>query len=519
MNQLGIWDYLIIVAFLLGVTAQGLLIKGRQKSLKDYFLAGERMPWWAVSISLYASLLTPMSFVGVTGWVYQKDSRWFIGSTLVGLSTIHFAALIWVPLWDRLRPLSIYEYLERRFNPTLRTFGALIFMTQMIFWIGNELVTTASSLEHATRIPALYCLVGIVILNTLYEMVGGSRADIWTDVAQFAVFLFAFLVIAVLLLSYFDWQPMRIYEVASSQTSAVTGHPHTRMFSAEFDAGIEGTIWAIIFVRLHGVLGFGTEQVPVQRLMATGSRSHMYKALIGFTVVDLLVAILAVSVSWGFVAFYQTNPEAHAPGHPDQILVNYALNFAPVVLRGLILAGLMAALMSSYGSGLNSISSVFINDFYRRYLPGERAESHYLFISRLVTAAASAALLLFAVWQYRHHELTALQRVGQLSALVSGPVACFFILGVFSRRTNTPGALVGGFVAVLFSLVFNGIPNVFEPLVKGVNWMWIGGLSTLSGLAAGYLASLPFKPYPPERLEGLTLRTQRASTPDAQKSS
>jgi SSS family transporter len=506
MNQLGVWDYLIIVAFLLGVTAQGLAISRRQKSLKDYFLAGGKMPWWAVSISLYASLLTPMSFVGVTGWVYQKDSRWFIGSTLVGLLTIYVAALIWVPLWDRLRPLSIYEYLERRFAPSLRTFGAIIFMIQMVVWIGNELVTTAGALEHVTRIPALYCLVGIVILNTLYEMAGGSRADIWTDVAQFTVLLFAFIVIALLLLSYFDWQPMLIYELASSRTSAVTGYPPTRMFSAELDASIEGTIWAIIFIRLHGVLGFGTEQVPVQRLMATGSRRHMYMALIGFAVVDLIVAALVVSVSWGFVAFYHTNPAAQAPDHPDQILVNYALNFTPVIVRGLILAGLLAALMSSYGSGLNSISSVFINDFYRRFLPGERPESHHLFISRLVTVAASAALLLFASWQYQHREVTALQRVSQLSALVSGPVACFFMLGVFSRRTNTPGALVGGLVALIFSLVFNGIPNVFEPLIKGLNWMWIGGLSTLSGLAAGYLASLLFNPPPPEKLKGLTLR-------------
>ena len=106
------------------------------------------------------------------------------------------------------------------------------------------------------------------------------------------------------------------------------------------------------------------------------------------------------------------------------------------------MAGLLSAMMSSFDSALNSISGVVINDFYRRYLRRDQSGEHCVSVSRLVTLAAGACLLLFAFWQYQHRESTALERIAELHVLVIGPVACFFVLGVFSRRVNTLGAIL-----------------------------------------------------------------------------
>jgi Na+/proline symporter len=124
----------------------------------------------------------------------------------------------------------------------------------------------------------------------------------------------------------------------------------------------------------------------------------------------------------------------------------------------------------------------------------------------MITLGVACFLFLFACWQYQHRELTAIQRVAQLTVLLTGPTACFFMLGVFSRRANTPGAIFGGIISIMFSLAFNGFPGLFQPVIKGLNWMWIGGLSTAVGFGAGYLMSLFFLPTPPHKLEGLTLR-------------
>ena len=230
MHQLSVWDYVIIAGYLSGVMVLGLVFSRRQTSLREYFLASGNLPWWAVSISLYATMLSPLSFLGICGWIFMKDSRWAVGAAVVGIGTTVVAAVIWVPLWGRLQMMSIYEYLENRFHRGLRAFGAAIFPISMVFWVGNGLVAAAMAFKAVTGVPLEYCVIGIVVLGTVYTMMGGSRAVIWTDVAQAAVFFLAFVVIGVLLLQYFDWQPMKIYKIASSVISEETGYPKTKMF-------------------------------------------------------------------------------------------------------------------------------------------------------------------------------------------------------------------------------------------------------------------------------------------------
>ena len=303
MSQLSFWDYSVMGVYMIGVFVLGLVFSGRQKSLKEYFLASGNMPWWAVSISLYATMLSPLSFLGICGWVFMKDSRWAVGPAVIGVGSMILAAVIWIPLWGRLQMMSIYEYLENRFHRGLRAFGAAMFPIAMLFWIGNGLVAAAMAFKAVTGVPLAHCVIGIVVLGTVYTMLGGSRAVIWTDVAQAAVFFFAFVVIGVLLLQYFDWQPTKIYNIASSVISEDTGYPKTQMFSAEFELAAEATIWAIIFTNIVSALMFGSQQVQVQRLLASGSKRNMYKSLLGFAGVNVLFVGLAVTAAWGFVAY------------------------------------------------------------------------------------------------------------------------------------------------------------------------------------------------------------------------
>lgn len=126
MHRLAYWDYLVIAGYLSGIVVIGLIFSRRQKSLREYFLAGGALPWWAVSISMYATELSPISFLGIAGWIFLKDSRFAVGGMLLGVVATVAAALIWVPLWSRLQIQSIYGYLELRYHPAVRSFGAAI---------------------------------------------------------------------------------------------------------------------------------------------------------------------------------------------------------------------------------------------------------------------------------------------------------------------------------------------------------------------------------------------------------
>ena len=513
MNQLSAWDYLVMVAYMVGVLIIGVLFSGRQKSLKEYFLASGELPWWAVSLSLYATTTSPLSFLGICGWIFMKDSRWAVAGPVIGIGTMALAIMIWVPLWGRLRLISIYEYLESRFHHGLRTFGGVIFPISMIFWIGNGLVAASLAFTAVTGLPVEYCLLGIIVLGTVYTMLGGARAVIWTDVAQAAVFMFAFVVIGVLLLQYFNWQPTKIYNIASSVISEETGYPKTKMFSAEFSLAVEATIWAIIFSQVVSALTFGSSQVRVQRLLAAGGKRNMVKSLFGLVGVDLIFMILAVSVAWGFIAYYEQNPAAKAMiEHPDQVMPQYVVGNVVVLVRGLIMAGLLAAMMSTFDSALNSMSSVTINDFYRRYLVRQRSEKHYVSMSRFVTLGWGVVVLAFAWWQLGHSDSTVLERVGKLNLLVLPSISTFFVLGVFTKRCNTLGVVIGALAALALALAFSGFPGLMKPWVDpkdfAINWIWLDGLCTVTGLVVGYLASMLFRAPAADKLKGLTIWTK-----------
>jgi SSS family solute:Na+ symporter len=516
MNTLAVADYIIICVYVIGVLALGIAFSGRQKSMKEYFLASGTMPWWAVSLSMAATMLSPISFLGISGWIYAKDARYFFGPALLLLISLPLAACLWVPIWSRLQTASIYPYLERRYHPGLRTFAAALFMIQMTFWVGNGLVTASEAFADVTPLGARTCLVGIILLGTLYTMLGGSRAVIWTDVAQTIVFVFAFIVVGGMLLKHFDWQPMRIHQIASAVTSD-EGYPKTQLFSTEFRLSVEATIWALLLAKIMEILSFGSDQRRIQRLLATGTKRNMYKALFGLAGFQLLFMILAIFVAWGFVAYYHGTPEAALIKH-DAVMPHYIASNLPILVRGVIMAGLLAAMMSTFDSALNSMSSVTITDFYQRYFKTDAEEGHYVKSSRWATIAWGCVILFFALWQMGFTETTVLQRIGQLNNLILPAVAIFFILGVFTKRCNTIGVLAGALTSILLVLCFSGFEGLMAPWVDPatfkVSWVWLEGLCTALGCLVGYLASFLFAAPPEEQLTELTIYEEAIDVAD-----
>ena len=488
-------DYAVIAAYLIAMVALGAVFARRQRSLKEYFHASASLPWWAVGISLLATSLSPITYLASPGWIFLKDSRTTAVSTLLGLSMVPVAAAIWLPLWSRLRVMSIYEYLESRYHPSIRAFGAFLFLMGTVFWMGTALVTAGLGFERVTQFDGRWCLAVMVVLGTAYTVLGGMRAVIWTDVAQFLIFIVGYAAILVVVLALFDFEPMRIYEIASTTISQKTGYPHTKLISFELDPTVEATFWVILFGRFIGALTFGSGQISVQRLHATRSRREMLKSMFGSFLSSMIFLAVALPASWGFVAFYAQHPELKAGiEHPDQVMPDFVLRNLPRVFRSLIMAGVLAALMSSLDSAINSMSNVAINDFYRRYLVRHASEKHLVSAAKIFTVVFGMVLLVFSLWQFDHGGDTALEKLGKLGNLIASPVASFFLLGIFFKRTNTLGAVIGAAAGIAFSVIFNGIPGVLEPRLDWINWMWVGGLATIVNVVIGYAASFLFPP-------------------------
>ena len=504
-TSFGTLDYSVIAVYLISVIVLGIVFSRRQKSLREYYQASGNVPWWAAAASMLATELSTISYLAAPGWIFLKDSRYCTG-ILFQLVLVPLAAAIWIPLWSRLKVISIYEYLEARFHASLRAIGAAFFIVNQTIWAGTALVVTALALERVTGFDGRWCLVIVAGVGTVYTMIGGLRAVIWTDVAQAVVFVVGYAAVLIVLLYLFDWQPMQIYEIASTTISTETNYPHTQLFSFELDLAVEASFWIVLLNSVRTIVEFGTIQAVVQRLHATRSRAEMWKSIIGKYVFNLMFTFLFIAVAWGLVAVYAQRPEMKAGiTHPDQVIPDFMLRFLPTVLRSLIMAGLLAALMSSLDSAINSMGSVTITDFYRRYIAPNASERHLMAVAKLLTLFFGIILLLFALWQFDRQGDTALEKLGKLLALLMAPMLSFFLLGISSKRTNTPGVLIGAAAAIVFSVAFNGIPGLLDPPIELMNWMWVAVTATVVNLAVGYVASFLFPPPAADSLTDLTV--------------
>ena len=465
MAKFSIFDYLVIGVYLASMVVMGILFSGRQKSLKEYFHAGGNLPWWAVGISLIATHLSPISYLALPGWIFERDTRSSITGGLIEFLMVLPTAALWIPIWARLRVLSIYEYLERRFHPAVRSTGATLFIVYTVFWLSTALVAASKGFESVSGFDGRLCLLVIGLLGAFYTVLGGMRAVIWTDVVQYVVFVGGYLMIAIVLLSYFD--PMEIWTLASNQISERTGHPHTKLISHEWSLAVEGTIWVLLSGSVVRALAFGTNQITVQRMHATRDRRTMFKALLANAVTGYGFVLFTVPVAWGFVAYYSQHPELKRQiTHPDMVLPHFVLLNLPLIMRSLVMGGVLAALMSTFDSALNSMSNVTNNDFYRRYLEPNRSEDHYVRVAKLLTLGFGVVLLAFALSQYDQQRGTAGEHFTRLTSLVSAPIGAFFVLGILSRRVNTPGVLCGAVAAIALSLGFNGLPPMVQPVLN-----------------------------------------------------
>ena len=501
MPKFEFFDYFIVVAYLLGIIVLATHFSGRQKSLSEYFHASGSIPWWAVGISNLATAFSPISYLAMAGWIFMKDSRNSLVADCLGLALLPLTAAIWLPLWSRLRVLSIYEYLEHRYHPSIRSAGAILFLIVTTIWVGTAMTTTGMGFEQVTGFDARWCIVVISLLGTAYTAMGGMRAVIWTDVAQFFIFVMGYAVILFFLLGLFDWQPLEIYRIASNTFSPETGHPHTQLISFELDTTIEATFWVLLFNKFFLVLAFGANQWEIQRLHATGSRRDMLKAMVGGKLAMILFGFISVPTAWGFVAFYAQHPELKAAiPHPDQVLPAFVATQLPHLFRSLIMAGVLAALMSSLDSAINSMGSVAVNDFVRRYLLPRAPERRLVFMAKTLTFVFGAVVLAFSFWQLQEQGETAFEKLGRLTNVIAAPIPSFFVLGVMSKRANTKGVIIGAVAGMTFSILFNGIPGLLERPLGGINWMWVAGLATSVSLVVGYAASYLFPPPPAEAL-------------------
>jgi SSS family transporter len=466
-------DWAVLLGYFALLALSGWWFARREnKDTDDYFLGGRRMPPWAVAVSIVATSLSAASFVGVPADGYGGSLTYLFTNVGMVLAAL-VVAFVFVPAFYARRVSSVYGLLETTCGPRASRAASLTFLVGRLLASGARVYVAAIPLamilfgvEGGAEPANLLLAVGVLgVVGILYTLVGGIAAVIWTDVLQFAVFVVAAAAAVGLVVSWID---VPLGEVASAYESA----GKLALVSLDTDPRTSFTLWtSLVGFTLLGIGSYGTDQDLTQRMLTCssarkGSRSVLMGILLG---IPSVAAFLAVGLClW---IFYQ-RPEfvgVHAPDAPPlnarQVFLEFILEEMPSGLRGLMMAGLFAAALSSINSTINAMSSTFVADVYRAHAPG-RDEAHYLRVGRRGVVGFGVALAVVAALCIAWAQA---QDSGRGSALLD------FVLGVMIFAYS---GLIGVFLSVLV-------------LRRGSE------RSVIAALATGFVAVLLMQPWMP----------------------
>lgn len=464
-------DFAIIALYLTGITLFGLRFRKKQRTLRDYFLAGRDIPWWAIALSIVAAETSTLTIISIPGLAYDSNLTFLqvIMGYIVGRIVISFLLL---PHYFRGDLFTAYQLIERRFGGTLRSFTAGLFLLTRAAAEGVRVYAVSIVVSIALGTGEIASIAIITILTLIYTFEGGLAAVIWTDVVQTGIYVGGTLIglVTILHLVPGGWSAIH---------SAAAAAGKFQVFDFSTSLSVPYTFWAgVIGGTFFTTASHGTDQLIVQRLLAARGQKQSMTALISSGLAILFQFALFLIVGVMLWAYYRVPSSVF--GRPDRIYPTFIVTRMPHGISGLLVAAILAAAMSNLSAALNSLSSSAIMDFYARFRP-EADERTKMLFSRIATFLW--AIVLFALAIIALHKAGRVVEVGlQIASIAYGALLGAFLLGVLTKRANQPGAIVGmlcGFSVELYLWLGTRIP-----------WTWWVMIGTIVTFTVGWLASL-----------------------------
>ena len=470
---------LVLTLYLVGVVLLGLYFMNKNKNTNDFFRGGQSIPWWGAACSIYATMLSSLTYMALPAIVYQTDWVLLIGIlTIVAVAPI--AVYVAVPFFRQIDATSAYEYLSKRFNMGVRLFASALFTLFHLSRMGVVMALTALAIAAITPFSATESVLLMGVLCLLYCTLGGIEAVIWTDTLQTVVLLLGAIVCFVVLVSGVDGGISEFVTVGFSDDKFT-------LWNADFSSGSITTlsIWVIVLGGIgQNLSSYTADQAIVQRYMVTPDPEAAKKSIWANAIIAAPSSVLFFCIGTGLYLFYQAHPAQLNPtAQIDQIFPTFIVTQLPAGLAGLIIAGIFAAAQSTVSTSINSMATTLVTDFVR---PSNlvKTEKGYMraaqWLTFIVGVIGTCVGLVFIDPAIRSLMDTYFVVIGMFMGALGG----LFVLGVVTRRANGVGAMVGLVVGVSIMVLcwkYN--------LANGYLYCTIG---IVSCVVVGYLVSLMF---------------------------
>lgn len=474
-------DLGVLLIYGLGVTGVGLVFYRRAASVEGFTLAGRRLSGWVVGLSIFGTYVSSISFLALPGKAYVSD--WIVLAFAMSLPLAAWMAARWfVPLYRSSRDASAYAYLERRFGLWARLYAASFYLLTQLARMGTILFLVALALERLTGwdIAAIIVVTGVLV--TLYTVVGGIEAVIWTDAVQSVVLTVGALVCAVILPFGMPKGPSQLFTIAAEYRKFSLGS-----FALTLNAP---TFWVVL---IYGIVinlqNFGIDQSYVQRYQTANSLQAARRSVWIGSLMYVPVGAIFLFIGTALFAYYKAQPELlpvalQGAGMADRIFPHYIVTQLPAGFRGLLIAALFAAAMSSVDTALNSSATILMTDVYRRLLQPQASEAHQLRFLRMGTVAlgTGTALLMISI-------KSTLDVWWSLAGIFSGGMLGLFLLGALSRRAGSVQAGIGMVLGILVIVWAALSAQLGLPLANPFHTFMTTVLGTLTIFLVGILLS------------------------------
>jgi SSS family solute:Na+ symporter len=489
-------DWIMIIVYLVSMIGMGLYFYLREKrnSTSDFFVGGRSIPFWAAGVSLYAANTSSISFIAIPAKAFETNWQ-YLTNNLVAVLGLMFVAVWIVPLLRRLNLMSVFAYLETRFHPLIRTLAsALCILVQIGSRMSVILFLPSLAIATITGIDVAWSILIMGVFTMIYTALGGMKAVVWTDFVQLIVkmggIVFAIAFIAIMMKGGVG----EMVQIAAAENK-------TKLFDFSFDL-TKATVWGFVFLVLFDVvLTFPKDQVLMQRVLSTESAQEAGRSVWTFAAIMIPGGFMFYMVGTALYAFYKTHPERLNPLLPiDSIFPLFIAAELPMGVRGLIIAGILAAAMATLSGIMNSVATLASVDFYEKWMrnPDPKASVRFAEWMTIATGVVGMGLALI-LSRYDIHSLFDVSI--ELAGLLGGGFAGAYTLGMFTRRANWQGVAIGIAVAIVLTTIAWSM--------KLVHPYFYLAISILLCIGVGYVASLFFPPPSPQSLVGLTIYAER----------
>ncbi len=468
-------DYGIIVIYLIGIALFGIISGGKQKSVKDYFLGSKVVPWWAVCFSIVAAETSTLTFISIPGLAYLTNLN-FLQVTFGYLIGRIIVAFVFLPAYAKGDLKTAYTFLEHRFGGKTRSFASIVFLFTRVAADGVRLFATAIPLKLMIDISYAEAIILMAIVALIYTYTGGVKGVIWVDVIQMFTYIGGAIIAGIFLINLIPggWDSIIISATESGKLS---------VFNLGFDKGISG-FFSQPYTLIGGILGgaflsmasHGTDQLIVQRLLATKSLKDSQKAIIGSGVIIIFQFAIFLIVGVMLYAYYgEMNVKS------DTVFPKFIIEALPTGLFGLIIAGLFAAALSTLAGSISSLSSSAMMDLYTPLFGKNKSESTQLKISRLFSIMWAVMLVGSALF-FMNTTQTVVELALSIASFTYGGLLGTFLLGLLVKRARQKDALAGFTAGIIVMIAVISL--------KLVAWTWFTIIGVYATMLIGGVVSL-----------------------------